>query len=239
MIEYLPVLRSAFLQGVLGAAGTFSPGGRVPPLEYGGVRFGPLICFESIFPYLARRQAAAGADILLVTTNDAWFGMSWAASQHFAQAAMRAAETRLPLARAANDGYSGLFLPSGRPSFRSTRREVGFYALDVPLYPLHSDTLYVSGGWLLAPMCAAFTGAAFLLLLVLGFRGRRPARGRASARGGGGGGSGGPVIRAPFSGEGSGGAAPGGSPGGSPGGGGPGKGAKQGKRGGKGRKGKR
>jgi apolipoprotein N-acyltransferase len=165
-IDELPFLRSAFLQGVLGAAGNFSPGERRPPIEYGGLGFGPLICFESIFPYLARRQAAAGADVLLVTTNDAWFGDSWAAAQHFQHAQLRAAETRLPLARAANDGISGLISPSGRALFRSPRHAVDMYLLEVPLAGREKPTLYVRGGYLFAPLCAAFAAAAFLWLLV-------------------------------------------------------------------------
>ncbi|MDR1314304.1 MAG: apolipoprotein N-acyltransferase [Deltaproteobacteria bacterium] len=192
MLEQLPFLRSAFLQGVLGAAGNFSPGERMPPIEYGGVSFGPLICFESIFPYLARRQAQAGADVLLVTTNDAWFGTSWAAAQHFAQASMRAAETRLPLARAANDGISGLISPSGKAMFASPRGAVDVYTLQVPLAGREKPTLYVRGGWLFAPACAASTGLAFLTILIIRLR-TAPARRAAKAAGGGkaGGGKGG------------------------------------------------
>jgi apolipoprotein N-acyltransferase len=187
LIDQLPILRSAFLQGVLGAAGDFSPGERMPPLEHGGVRLGPLICFESIFPYLARRQAAAGVDLLLVTTNDAWFGRSAAPAQHFAHSAWRAVETRLPLARAANNGISGLFSPSGRALARSELDAIGVYQLEVPLAGRTGrPTLYVRGGWLFAPLCAAFTAAAFLARLAAWRLSRDgcPDRG---GRGGGGG----------------------------------------------------
>jgi apolipoprotein N-acyltransferase len=176
MIDRLPFLRSAFLQGVLGAAGNFSPGGRKPPLEHDGVSFGPLICFESIYPTLARRLAAAGADVLLVTTNDAWFGDSWAPSQHFAHAALRAAETRLPLARAANDGISGLILPSGRTAFRSRRGAVDVYQLDVPLAGRDSPTLYVRWGYLFAPLCGALAAASAACLAFMRARRRPSAR---------------------------------------------------------------
>jgi apolipoprotein N-acyltransferase len=185
MIDTLPFLRSAFLQGVLGAAGNFSSGERTPPITYRDVSFGPLICFESIFPYLARRQAEAGADVLLVTTNDAWFGKSWAPAQHFAMAAFRATETRLPLARAANDGISGLVSPSGRTLFASPRFAQDVYTLEVPLAGRRSTTLYVRGGYLLAPLCAAFTGAAFLFLLASGFERRRRLKKAGATRAGG------------------------------------------------------
>jgi apolipoprotein N-acyltransferase len=174
LLDRLPFLRSAFLQGVLGAAGNFSPGERRPPLEYEGVKFGPLICFESIFPYLARRQAAAGADVLLVTTNDAWFGRSKASIQHFRHAALRAAETRLPLVRAANNGISGFFSPSGRALSLSPQNEVAFYAYEVPMAGRATPTLYVRGGYLLAPLCAAAAAAALLALLFIRIRGGPP-----------------------------------------------------------------
>ncbi len=37
------------------------------------VRVGPLVCYEDIFGYLARDQAKAGADVIVVVTNDAWW----------------------------------------------------------------------------------------------------------------------------------------------------------------------
>ena len=36
--------------------------------------FGPLLCYEDIFPQLARTSVLAGADVLVVHTNNGWFG---------------------------------------------------------------------------------------------------------------------------------------------------------------------
>ena len=68
---------------------------------------GPLICYEDIFPALARQQARAGADFLVVVTNDAWYGVEGGALQHAAHSVLRAVETRRPLLRCGNDGWSG------------------------------------------------------------------------------------------------------------------------------------
>jgi apolipoprotein N-acyltransferase len=68
---------------------------------------GPLICYEDIFPGLARAGALAGADVLLVQTNNAWFGEGGAAYQHAANAVLRAIETRRPVLRDGNAGWSG------------------------------------------------------------------------------------------------------------------------------------
>ena len=97
------------------ASGDYTPGPKASPLKLeAGKVFGPLICFESIFPDLARREVLKGATILLVATNDAWFGTTAGPYQHFVQAIFRAVETRRYVVRVANTGISGLIDPHGR-----------------------------------------------------------------------------------------------------------------------------
>lgn len=79
----------------------------VVPLRAGPVVFGPLICYEDVFPDLARRSALAGADVLVVVTNNGWFGEGGAAVQHAAHSVLRAVETRRPVLRCGNGGWSG------------------------------------------------------------------------------------------------------------------------------------
>lgn len=69
---------------------------------------GPLICYEDIFPSLARATVLAGADFLFVATNNAWFGEEGGAIQHAAHSVLRAVETRRPVLRSGNSGWSGL-----------------------------------------------------------------------------------------------------------------------------------
>jgi apolipoprotein N-acyltransferase len=78
------------------------------------VPFSVLICFEDVFPELARRFVREGARLLLVITNDAWFGPTGAAYQHAQASTFRAVELRVPVVRAANTGWSGCIEPSGR-----------------------------------------------------------------------------------------------------------------------------
>ena len=47
-------------------------------------KIGSLICYEDIFPSLARATALAGAEFIFVATNDAWFGEEGCAEQHAA-----------------------------------------------------------------------------------------------------------------------------------------------------------
>ena len=69
-------------------------------------KFGVLICFEDIFPYLARQFVQDGAKILVNITNDAWFGRTAASRQHLQASVFRAVENRVPVVRAANTGIS-------------------------------------------------------------------------------------------------------------------------------------
>ena len=79
----------------------------VLPLRGGSLTFGPLICYEDIYPQLARASALAGSDVLVVLTNNAWFGEGGAAYQHAANSVLRAVETRRPVLRDGNGGWSG------------------------------------------------------------------------------------------------------------------------------------
>jgi len=76
-------------------------------------KFGVLICFEDIFPYISRRFTRAGADFLVNITNDAWFGDTAAPEQHLQASVFRAVENRLSLIRSANTGISCFIEPSG------------------------------------------------------------------------------------------------------------------------------
>ena len=77
------------------------------PLRPEPLVVGPLICYEDVFPQLARRSAIAGASVLTVLTNNAWFGEGGAAYQHAAHSVLRAVETRRPVLRCGNAGWSG------------------------------------------------------------------------------------------------------------------------------------
>ncbi|MDD4981527.1 MAG: apolipoprotein N-acyltransferase [Candidatus Omnitrophota bacterium] len=76
--------------------------------------FGVLICFEDVFPELARNFVKRGASFLVNITNDAWFGKTPEAYQHLAASVFRAVENRVHLVRCANTGVSAFISPSGK-----------------------------------------------------------------------------------------------------------------------------
>jgi apolipoprotein N-acyltransferase len=149
------------------------------PLRGTSVTIGPLICYEDIFPTLARASAQIGSDVLTVLTNDAWYGEGGAAYQHAAHSVLRAVETRRPVLRCGNGGWSGWIDEFGAVRFTATEsadngtiyfrgardvkvsrdaRWVGqqsFYVLHGDWFILLCGALVVFGGALLANAPAA------------------------------------------------------------------------------------
>lgn len=77
-------------------------------------KLGVMICFEDVFPYVARNFVLKGANILVNITNDAWFGNTAASRQHLQSSVFRAVENRVPVVRAANTGISAFIDFSGK-----------------------------------------------------------------------------------------------------------------------------
>ncbi len=111
----------------------FVAGAEHHPLQAGTTGIGPMICFESIFPTIAWHLAREGAQVLVVMTNDAWFGRTAAAAQHQQIAALRAVETGRWVVRAASTGISSIISPDGRVVARTGLFERTVIAADVRL----------------------------------------------------------------------------------------------------------
>lgn len=113
--EYVPLQNLLFFVGpIVEAVSSFTPGEDPVLLPLDGHMVSTAICYEVIFPSLIRRFVDEGTELLTTITNDAWYGRSSAAYQHWDQAAMRAIEQGRYLARAANTGISGFVDPYGR-----------------------------------------------------------------------------------------------------------------------------
>jgi apolipoprotein N-acyltransferase len=94
-------------------------GGGPRPFALPDATIGVGVCFDSIFPRALAEDTKAGATVLAVVTNDAWYKKTAAPHQHFAHAILRAVENRRFLVRAANTGVSGIIDPYGRALVRS------------------------------------------------------------------------------------------------------------------------
>lgn len=119
------------------------------------------ICYESAFPEQFRRQAAAGGQFILSSSNDAHYTASMP-FQHHAQDIMRAIETDRWSARATNTGYSGFIDPHGRTLWISGYNTYETHAATI--YQRQTQTLYVRWGDWLTPLLLMSSGGACLLI---------------------------------------------------------------------------
>ena len=118
------------------------------------LRVGTPICYELLFPDRVRRFAADGGSVLLGMTNDAWYGRTGAPYQFFAMTALRAAETGVWTARAANTGVSGFIRGDGMGLEQTPVFEAAYRVADVPLHPDPARaTFYVRHGDVFAWAC--------------------------------------------------------------------------------------
>lgn len=161
--EYVPLgTLLSFINKIVVGVGDFSPG-TVKPLPLNGHNLGVLICYEVIFPGLARDYVRQGSSLLVNLTNDAWFGHSSAPYQHLAMARFRAIENRIWLARAANTGVSALIAPSGKVTAASPLFEPLQLSGRVGLGS--EATFYTRFGDLMAQACLLCSTAGLALLV--------------------------------------------------------------------------
>jgi apolipoprotein N-acyltransferase len=198
--EYVPLARYlGFLRQIVPSFAPATPGRELRVLEFTAgpesssavhpepVRLAPMICFDAIFPEInvafARKEPEP--ELLVNTTNDAWYGYSSGPYQFLDIVRLRAIEAGKAVVRPAYAGVSAVILPTG---------ELAPGALDVgPVDPelapdpaepprlllarvprLRGLTPYTRFGDLFAYACAAFAGAALAAALRRG-----SARGRA------------------------------------------------------------
>lgn len=80
----------------------------------GPITLGVLICWENLFPGIARDDVRHGARMLVNMVNDGWFGRTGASRQHNCASILRAVENGVPVVVASNCGPSQVVDARGR-----------------------------------------------------------------------------------------------------------------------------
>ena len=158
--EYVPLRWLLFFAAPLvDTVGDFAEGIEVTRLPLDGHIVTAAICYESVFPYLARQAVHQGSQLLTILTNDAWYGWSSAPYQHYEQGRMRAIEVGRYFVRAANTGVSAIVDPYGRVVGRTPLFETATLFGQVRL--LTGLTLYARIGDSVAWACVGLTLATW------------------------------------------------------------------------------
>jgi apolipoprotein N-acyltransferase len=169
--EYIPLVRwLPFIKWFTPITDSFASGGRPVPFEMerrapsrlevqlntdragpetgvpARVKTSTLICFEDMFPELAREYVEDDTDFLVNLTNDGWFGDSAEQWQHMAGGVFRAVENGVPLVRCCNNGVTCWMDANGR--MRDILKDqngsvygIGAMTVEVPLQK-HAPTFY-------------------------------------------------------------------------------------------------
>lgn len=166
--EFLPLPFLSRWIGILTRMGGISPGEAEQLLFQ--TPLGPAaagICYEAVFPALARGDARRGARILLNLTNDGWYKETWGPHQHFWANVYRAVENRVTVIRAANSGISAVIDPWGVVTERLDLGLRGRLDALVPQRdPFASRSFYARHGDWFGLLCVFLTCAYAIHLFV-------------------------------------------------------------------------
>jgi apolipoprotein N-acyltransferase len=163
--ETFPGLRRWFPR-----AGNFARGAGPGVRRIAGLRVGPQICYEGLFPDLSRGLADQGAQFFVNVTNDSWFGTTAEPYQHLYMTLARGIEFRRPVVRATNTGITAAITADGTVLERSPLQEEWTHLYEIPYRKDPVPTFYQEYGFRLVPL---LLWLAAVIVLAVGRIGRQ------------------------------------------------------------------
>lgn len=148
------------------AMADFAKGPGPVTMQLNGLRIGPQICYEGLFPYFSKGLADSGAQVMINLTNDSWYGTWQEPYQHLYMTLARAIEFRRPLVRATNTGFTTTISARGKISDISPLYESWFNVVEVPYYSKPLTTFYQRYIYLLE----AIIGTMLAMLIFIGLK---------------------------------------------------------------------
>jgi apolipoprotein N-acyltransferase len=153
----------SFVETISKDVGDFHAGGEYLTVSIKDQQVSAMICFEAVFPQIARRFVDKGSRLIVNLTNDGWYGRSAAPYQHLMMCRWRALENRRFLLRATNSGISAVIGPLGnlQSSGGLLTEELcrGKFAF------IEASSFYTRHGDWFAGLCAIITLGLILLCL--------------------------------------------------------------------------
>lgn len=138
-------------------------GDEATTLDVAGTPVGSVICYEVAYDYVARDTVDVGAQLLVTSTNNAWYGPGEMSHQQLAMSRVRAVEHGRAVVVAATSGISAIIAPDGTVTRSTSLYTDTSLVADVPLRGettlsdrLGAWTEYALVGAALAAMVAGF-----------------------------------------------------------------------------------
>ncbi len=129
-----------------------------------GIKVAPVICYESIYGDYVTEYIRKGANLIFISTNDAWWNETNGHRHHLRYAIFRAIENRRSIARSANTGVSCFIDQKG-----NIHQATQYGVPDVIKGTVRANeqiTFYTKYGDLLSRICL-FLGIFLLLNLIV------------------------------------------------------------------------
>lgn len=145
-----------------GTVGQLGVGNGAKTFANGDVHLAPAICYEALYGDFMGGFARAGAEAMLVISNDGWWGDTPGYKRLFAFCRLRAIEHRRAIARSANTGISGYIDERGDDGQRLEWDERGVLTDNITLN--RKTTFYTRFGDYIGRI-----SELVMLLCVLGF----------------------------------------------------------------------
>jgi apolipoprotein N-acyltransferase len=119
------------------------------------IKVGGLVCYESVDPTFVAAFVQKGGEIIIVVTNDSWYGKSSGPYQHKEFAILRAVENRRSVVRCANGGISCIINALGETEAETDLFTKTFLAGEVPIQ--NEVTFYSTYPAVLPVLCSVFS----------------------------------------------------------------------------------
>lgn len=150
--------------------GDMKPGGSAAVFTLGPARVGFAICYEAAYDWVANDAVRAGATLLSVPTNNAWFGRTDMSYQQLAMSRLRAVEHGRAVVVSATSGVSAFVQPDG-----SVTQQTRLFTRDllVATVPLRSTTTLATRLGAVPEWALTALGAAAVAVTVVQRRRRR------------------------------------------------------------------
>ena len=147
--------------------GRFMPGAEPGIFRLEGTTIGFQICYEILFDFHVRTLAKKGAQILLNVTNDSWYGSWQEPWQHLYMSLARAVETRSPVIRGTNTGFSTVMQANGTVMKISPLNKEWFHLYTIPYLEKPKTTLFMSWGFYINEIFLFFLSLLSFILIAI------------------------------------------------------------------------
>lgn len=160
--EYVPFKKILFfVEQITDEIGEFTPGEKIHNLVINNHPVATPICYELIYPGLVRDFIIRGGELIIILSNDSWYGKTATPYQLLSMAVFRSIENRRFILRSTTNGISALISPGGRIEQQLKLHTRG--ELLASFKYLTQKTIFTRFGYLFPYLCIIISILFFLI----------------------------------------------------------------------------